>query len=67
VAARSLLPRRDACAYLNISPRTLDRRRKAGLIPDRRLGERTVRFEQAALDAFKKAGYPRGADRQAVT
>jgi excisionase family DNA binding protein len=58
VARSSLLTRLEACAYLNISESTLDRRRKAGLIPDIPLGGRIVRIDRAVLDQFRRAGYP---------
>jgi excisionase family DNA binding protein len=58
VARRSSLTRFEACAYLNISASTLDRRRKSGVIPDIPLGGRVVRIDRDVLDAFGHAGYP---------
>jgi hypothetical protein len=44
-----------------ISESTLDRHRKAGLIPDIPTGGRIVRIDGAVLDEFRRAGYPHAA------
>jgi excisionase family DNA binding protein len=58
---RSPLKRLEACEYLKISASTLDRRRKAGVIPVIPLGGRVVRIDPDVLDAFRRAGYPSAA------
>lgn len=43
------LTKAEVCELLRISPATLDRRVKAGLIPTVNLGGRVVRFPAAAI------------------
>ncbi len=50
-ATTHLLSRRDAAAYLAISPRKLDQLVADGDLPRVKIGS-CVRFEQADLDAF---------------
>ena len=48
----ALLVPDDACRYLGISRRTLERLTVAGHIPETRLSERVVRYSRADLDGY---------------
>lgn len=53
----------DACKYLGVSRRTLERLTSAGYIPEIRLSERVVRYSRTDLDAYihqaREAGHAR--------
>lgn len=48
--------KREVAALLRISPATLDRRVKAGVIPTINLGGHVVRFPAAAIDRMCSEG-----------
>ncbi len=49
---RRLLNEKQAAEYLGLSPITVGIWRREGKLPHIRLGERSVRYDQAELDAF---------------
>lgn len=52
IGAAPLLTYFEAAEYLNVSHWTVRRLRAEGLIQPARIGSQTIRFTQAALDAY---------------
>lgn len=50
----NLLTQREVCRELRICPKTLQTLRKSGKIEYMRIGHRTIRFSQDAVEKFLK-------------
>jgi excisionase family DNA binding protein len=49
-----LLDRREAAERLRVSERTIRRWGKSGLIDERRLGSRAIRYTEESVEALKR-------------